>query len=170
MRPPMTASATSGAGTPASESRLLDAARTALSTIAGDGFEVGAGWGAWPEAGAAGVVPGGTPVVAVGPADEPPVGVVAAGGAAALFEHPPAARFWIASSSAFGKSGAYCSMSLGTWRLASASCSAEYVQGLTLPVFLYVAKMSLNAFACAAGATASTASRTTMSVPVRFMT
>src|SRR3954447_5218557 len=77
--PPMTASATSGAGMPASELRLFDAASTALSAIAGDGLEVGVGWGVWPLlGGAAGVVPGGTPVVAVGPGpeDEPVAGVV----------------------------------------------------------------------------------------------
>src|SRR4051795_8557715 len=99
MSTPMTASATSGAGTPASELRLLDAASTASSVIAGAGFWVGAGCGAWVPAG---VEPGGTPVVAVGPGvdGEPPAG--AGAGAAALLEQPPAARFWSASFSALG--------------------------------------------------------------------
>src|SRR4051794_19801754 len=134
----MTASATSGAGMPASELRLFDAASTALSAIAGDGLEVGVGWGVWPLlGGAAGVVPGGTPVVAVGPGpeDEPGAGVVVAADAA-VFEQPPAARRWIASFRALGKSGAYCSMSLGTWRLASVSCRADHAQASTRPVFL----------------------------------
>ena len=133
------ASATSGAGTPASELRLFEAASTALSAMAGAGFEVGAGCGAgWLPA--AGVVPGGTPVVAVGPGLEPDedgvVVVVAGVVAAACFEHPPAARLEIAASRALGKSGAYCSMSLGTWRLASASCCADHLQASTCPVFL----------------------------------
>src|SRR5689334_13933085 len=110
---------------PASDERCLDAARTASSAIAGAGLEVAAGCGAcWPE-GAGGVDPGGTPVVAVGPEE-------VVGGAAAAVEvvvaaclaHAPAARLAIASSSACGKSGAYWSMSLGTWRLASDSCLA----------------------------------------------
>src|SRR3954469_20604409 len=138
MSAPITASATSGAGMPASELRLFEAGSTALSAIAGDGLEVGAGCGAWPLAGgAAGVVPGGTPVVAVGPDDEPPAAaVVVAAGAAALLAQPPAARRCSASSSALGKSGAYCSMSLGTWRFAAASCCADHAQASTRPVFL----------------------------------
>src|SRR4051812_32402573 len=139
MSAPITASATSGAGMPASELRLFEAASTALSAIAGDGLDVGAGCGAWPPPdGAAGVVPGGTPVVAVGPDDEPPAAVVmVAAGAAALFlAQPPAARRASASSSALGKSGAYCWMSLGTWRLAAASCCADHAQASTRPVFL----------------------------------
>src|SRR5690242_6865931 len=140
MSAPMTASATSGAGVPASEDRRLDAASTALSATAGAGFDVGAGWGAWPlvPAGAAGVVPGGTPVVAVGPGPGVVVAAAAAAGAAVaeLVAQAPEARCWIASSRALGKSGAYCSMSLGTWPLPAASCLAEYAQPSTFPVFL----------------------------------
>src|SRR5690242_13777660 len=102
----MIASATSGAGMPASELRDFDAARMALSATAGAGCEAGAGCGACALAvGAAGVVPGGTPVVAVGWAGGVAAGVEVAGAAAAVFEQAPEARFWIASSSAAGKSG-----------------------------------------------------------------
>src|ERR687886_422534 len=90
-------------------------------------------------AGDEGVVPGGTPVVAVGPGVVEAGGagvVVAAGAAAALLEQAPEARRWIASSSALGKSGAYWSMSFGTWRLASASCCADHLQASTRPVCL----------------------------------
>ena len=101
-----------------------------MSATAGAGCEVAAGCGAGALVpGAGGVVPGGTPVVAVGPAaGGEPAGVEVAGAAAAALAQAPEARFWIASSSALGKSGAYWSMSLGTWRLASASCLADHLQ------------------------------------------
>src|SRR4051812_34182490 len=132
----MIASATSGAGMPASELRLLDAASTALSAITGAGFEAGVGCGACEPVGAGGVVPGGTPVVAVGwEGAEPGVEVVGAATAACLSQ-PPAARLEIASSSALGKSGAYCSMSLGTCCLAAVSCFADHLQAAICPVCL----------------------------------
>src|SRR6478609_2185892 len=130
----ITARATSGAGTPASDELVLDAARTALSATAGAGLDVAAGCGAGLLP-AAGVVPGGTPVVAVGPGeDDAGGGVAAAVLVAAALAHAPAARRAIASSSACGKSGAYWSMSLGTCCLAPDSCLADHAQGSTRPL------------------------------------
>ena len=64
-------------------------------------------------------------------------------------EHCPLARRACARSSAAGKSGAYCSMSLGTWRCAFLSFLDECLHPSTLPVFWYSLKRSWKSSASA---------------------
>ena len=113
----------------------------ALSAAAGATVGSGVGWGAAAlggGGGAVGATVGGTRVPPVlGGGVGGGVGVPATGGATAvdlLLRHWPLARCSAAASSAAGKSGAYCSMSLGTSRCAAASSLALYLQPSTRPV------------------------------------